>query len=160
MNYYTAPMEGLTDRIWRQAHQRWFGAPGAPARYYAPFISPPENRVLIKKKMAELDPAANPGAPVIPQLLAKDGALAAWMIGELRKMGYTEVNLNFGCPAPKITARSPMGRGREKSVSVRTQRLERGAVPLLPKRAMPSPSSSAGAEPSVRRISQPDWKCG
>ena len=59
MNYYTAPMEGLTDRIWRQAHQHWFGAPGAPARYYAPFISPPENRVLIKKKMAELDPAAN-----------------------------------------------------------------------------------------------------
>ena len=49
-------------------------------------ISPPENRVLIKKKMAELDPAANPGAPVIPQLLAKDGALAAWMIGELRKI--------------------------------------------------------------------------
>ena len=105
MNYYTAPMEGLTDRIWRQAHQRWFGAPGAPARYYAPFISPPENRVLIKKKMAELDPAANPGAPVIPQLLAKDGALAAWMIGELRKMDYTEVNLNFGCPSGTVTAK-------------------------------------------------------
>ena len=105
MNYYTAPMEGLTDRIWRQAHQRWFGAPGAPACYYAPFISPPENRVLIKKKMAELDPAANPGAPVIPQLLAKDGALAAWMIGELRKMGYTEVNLNFGCPSGTVTAK-------------------------------------------------------
>ena len=105
MNYYTAPMEGLTDRIWRQAHQRWFGAPGAPARYYAPFISPPENRVLIKKKMAELDPAANPGAPVIPQLLVKDGALAAWMIGELRKMGYTEVNLNFGCPSGTVTAK-------------------------------------------------------
>ena len=105
MNYYTAPMEGLTDRIWRQAHQRWFGAPGAPARYYAPFISPPENRVLIKKKMAELDPAANPGAPVIPQLLAKAGALAAWMIGELRKMGYTEVNLNFGCPSGTVTAK-------------------------------------------------------
>ena len=29
MNYYAAPMEGLTDRIWRQAHQRWFGAPEA-----------------------------------------------------------------------------------------------------------------------------------
>ena len=53
MNYYAAPMEGLTDRIWRQAHQRWFGAPEAPVRYYAPFLSPPENRVLIKKKMAE-----------------------------------------------------------------------------------------------------------
>ena len=105
MNYYVAPMEGLTDRIWRQAHQRWFGAPEAPVRYYAPFLSPPENRVLIKKKMAELEPAANPGVQVIPQLLAKDGELAAWMIGELRRMGYTEVNLNFGCPSGTVTAK-------------------------------------------------------
>ena len=108
MNYYVAPMEGLTDRVWRQAHQKWFGAPdiqNAPARYYAPFLSPPENRVLIKKKIAELVPEANPGLPVIPQLLAKDGALAAWMIGELRKLGYTEVNLNIGCPAGTVTAK-------------------------------------------------------
>lgn len=105
MNYYAAPMEGLTDRIWRQVHQRWFGAPEAPVRYYAPFLSPPENRVLIKKKMAELEPAANPGVQVIPQLLAKDGELAAWMIGELRRMGYTEVNLNFGCPSGTVTAK-------------------------------------------------------
>ena len=105
MNYYAAPMEGLTDRVWRQAHQNWFGADGAPERYYAPFLSPPENRVLIKKKMAELDPAANPGVPVIPQLLAKDGELAAWMILELRKLGYQEVNLNFGCPSGTVTAK-------------------------------------------------------
>lgn len=105
MNYYVAPMEGLTDRVWRQAHQKWFGWAGAPAKYYAPFLSPPENRVLIKKKMAELAPEANPGAPVVPQLLAKDGALAAWMVGELRKLGYTEVNLNFGCPAGTVTAK-------------------------------------------------------
>ena len=105
MLYYAAPMEGLTDRVWRQAHQKWFGPAGNADRYYAPFISPPENRVLIKKKMAELAPAANPGAPVIPQLLAKDGELAAWMIGELRRMGYTEVNLNFGCPSGTVTAK-------------------------------------------------------
>ena len=105
MNYYVAPMEGLTDRVWRQAHQKWFAFPGAPVRYYAPFISPPENRVLIKKKMAELSPDANPGVPVIPQLLAKDGELAAWMIGELRSLGYSEVNLNFGCPSGTVTAK-------------------------------------------------------
>ena len=35
MNYYVAPMEGLTDRVWRQAHQKWFGWAGGPARYYA-----------------------------------------------------------------------------------------------------------------------------
>ena len=105
MNYYVAPMEGLTDRVWRQAHQKWFGWAGAPAKYYAPFLSPPENRVLIKKKMAELAPEANPGAPVVPQLLAKDGVLAAWMVGQLRQLGYTEVNLNFGCPSGTVTAK-------------------------------------------------------
>ena len=55
--------------------------------------------------MADLAPAANPGAPVIPQLLAKDGELAAWMIGELRGLGYTEVNLNLGCPSGTVTAK-------------------------------------------------------
>lgn len=105
MNYYAAPMEGLTDRIWRQVHQKWFGAADAPTRYYAPFLSPPENRVLIPKKMAELAPEANAGTVVIPQLLAKDGELAAWMIGEVRKLGYTEVNLNFGCPSGTVTAK-------------------------------------------------------
>ena len=58
MQYYAAPMEGLTDRVWRQAQQKWFGPEGTAHRYYAPFLSPPENRVLIKKKMAELAPAA------------------------------------------------------------------------------------------------------
>ena len=86
MNYYTAPMEGLTDRIWRQVHQKWFGAAGAPARYYAPFLSPPENRILIKKKMAELEDAGNAGVPVVPQVLAKDGELAGWFIGEVRML--------------------------------------------------------------------------
>ena len=102
MRYDAAPMEGLTDRVWRQAHQQFFG--GAD-RYYAPFISPPENRVPVKKKMAELFPEANPGAPVIPQLLGKDGSCAAWMIGVLRQMGYTEINLNFGCPSGTVTAK-------------------------------------------------------
>lgn len=103
MRYDAAPMEGLTDRVWRQAHQHYFG--GAD-RYYAPFLSPPENRVPVKKKMAELLPQANPGAPVIPQLLGKDGSCAAWMIRLLREeMGYTEVNLNFGCPSGTVTAK-------------------------------------------------------
>lgn len=105
MQYYVAPMEGLTDRVWRQVHQKWFAAPGAPMRYYAPFLSPPENRVLVKRKMEEVLPQNNPGLPVIPQILGKDGELAAWMICELRKLGYAEVNLNFGCPSGTVTAK-------------------------------------------------------
>ena len=60
MNYYAAPMEGLTDRVWRQAHQKWFGPAGNADRYYAPFISPPENRVLIKKEDGRACPCGKP----------------------------------------------------------------------------------------------------
>ena len=52
-------------------------------------MSPPENRILIKKKMAELGDAGNAGVPVVPQVLAKDGELAGWFIGEVRKLGCT-----------------------------------------------------------------------
>lgn len=98
MHHSVAPMEGLTDRVWRQAHWQWFGGAGAPDRYYAPFLSPPENRVLIPRKMAELEPAQNPPVPLIPQLLAKDGALAAWMIGQLRAHGLHRSKPEPGLP--------------------------------------------------------------
>ena len=76
MQYYAAPMEGLTDRVWRQAQQKWFGPEAPPtATTHLPF--PAGEPGAHQKKMAELAPAANPGAPVIPQLLAKDGELAA-----------------------------------------------------------------------------------
>ena len=49
MLYYAAPMEGFTDRVWRQTHQKWFGAQGAADRYYAPFISPPERQTRVRR---------------------------------------------------------------------------------------------------------------
>ena len=57
MRYYAAPMEGLTDLVWRQAHQRYFG--GAD-RYYAPFLSPPENRVPVKRRWPSFCPRPTP----------------------------------------------------------------------------------------------------
>ena len=38
MRYYFAPMEGLTDSIYRREHHRFFGGVD---RYYMPFFSPP-----------------------------------------------------------------------------------------------------------------------
>ena len=55
--------------------------------------------------MAELEDAGNAEVPVVPQVLAKDGELAGWFIGEVRKLGCTEVNLNFGCPSGTVTAK-------------------------------------------------------
>ncbi len=47
MLYYAAPMEGFTDRVWRQTQQKWFGAQPTAMRR---FSRPPQNRVLIKKE--------------------------------------------------------------------------------------------------------------
>ena len=43
MNYYAAPMEGLTDRIWRQVHQKWFGAADAPTPVSYTHLTLPTN---------------------------------------------------------------------------------------------------------------------
>lgn len=105
MRMYFAPMEGLTDHIYRRAHHDIFGAAGAPTRYYAPFLSPPLHQTLIEKKMRDVLPEQNEGIDLVPQILSKDAPSTVWMLGELRKLGYTEVNLNFGCPAGTVTAK-------------------------------------------------------
>jgi tRNA-dihydrouridine synthase len=101
-------MEGLTDRVWRNAHARFFGteaANSAGVRYYAPFITPPQEQIWIAKKMADLLPEHNPCAAPVPQLLSRDAAATIWMIDELRRRGIEEINLNFGCPSGTVTAK-------------------------------------------------------
>ena len=43
MRYYFAPMEGLTDSIYRRTHHKYFSGVD---RYYMPFLSPTIHRSL------------------------------------------------------------------------------------------------------------------
>ena len=54
MRYYFAPMEGLTDSIYRNLHHRYF--PGVDL-YFMPFFSPTVHRTLSRKEQRELPPA-------------------------------------------------------------------------------------------------------
>ena len=47
MRYDFAPMEGLTDSIYRRAHHRYFSGVD---RYYMPFISPTVHRSLTPRE--------------------------------------------------------------------------------------------------------------
>lgn len=105
MNYYVAPMEGLTDRVWRPGPPEMVRLGRRPGPLLRALFVPAGKPCSHQKEDGGAGPGGQPGVPVIPQLLAKDGELAAWMIGELRKLGYTEVNLNFGCPAGTVTAK-------------------------------------------------------
>ena len=102
MIYECAPMEGVTGDLFRQAQARHFAQ---TARYYTPFLSPTSSRTLAAKEMRELEPSHNEGLNVIPQLMGNDPDDFNWMAGAIGDLGYSEVNLNLGCPSGTVTAK-------------------------------------------------------
>jgi tRNA-dihydrouridine synthase len=102
MELYFAPLEGITGREYRLAHQRWFGGVD---KYYAPFISPTQDHIFTPKEKRNVFPEFNPGVPLVPQLLTKNPDDFTWAADELFAMGYDEVNLNLGCPSGTVVAK-------------------------------------------------------
>ena len=100
MNYYFAPMEGLTDSIYRRLHHRYF--PGVDA-YVMPFFSPTVHRALTKKEQRELPPAGD--VPAIPQVLTKNVEDFLWLAGVCRDLGYDQIDLNVGCPSGTVVSK-------------------------------------------------------
>ncbi len=102
MLYYFAPLEGITDNIYRQLHHRYF--PGVD-RYYTPFFSPTIHRSLTAKEQRELPLADSLDYCLVPQLLTKNAEDFLWMAQQCADRGYNEVNLNLGCPSGTVTAK-------------------------------------------------------
>ena len=103
MIFSLAPMEGLTGHVFRRVHTECFGALD---RYYTPFLAPPHvGSAFGKKAAAEIDPENNRGLNVVPQLLTKDAEAFVWAAQLLAEMGYSEVNLNLGCPSGTVVAK-------------------------------------------------------
>lgn len=102
MRYYFAPLEGLTDSIYRRLHHKYF--PGID-KYFTPFFSPTVHRQLTPREQRELPPADSLGYTVVPQLLTKNPEDFLWMAQQCRDLGYQEVNLNLGCPSGTVTAK-------------------------------------------------------
>lgn len=102
MRYYFAPMEGLTDSIYRQNHQRYF--PGIHS-YYMPFISPTVHRALTPREKRELPYADTVPFRAVPQLMTKVPEDFLWAASQCLDRGYDEVNLNVGCPSGTVVAK-------------------------------------------------------
>jgi len=102
MKYYFAPMEGLTDSIYRRLHHKYF--PGVD-RYYMPFLSPTIHRQLTHKEDRELPFADSVEFSAVPQVLTKVSADFLWAAGVCRDRGYDEVNLNIGCPSGTVVSK-------------------------------------------------------
>ena len=102
MRYYFAPMEGITDSIYRRLHHAHFGGVD---RYYMPFISPTQHRSLTPREARELPKADSTSFTAVPQILTKHAEDFLWAASVCRDLGYDEVNLNLGCPSGTVVAK-------------------------------------------------------
>ena len=102
MQYYFAPMEGITDSIYRRLHHKHFGGVD---RYYMPFLSPTIHRSLTHKEDRELPMADSVDFTAIPQILTKVPEDFLWAAEVCRDRGYSEVNLNVGCPSGTVVSK-------------------------------------------------------
>lgn len=102
---YLAPIQGTTDRIYRNLFPAYFKGVDLAI---APFISSskkmkPENKLLL-----EFHPDINTGIPSIPQIMSSDPDDFTKLANALYDMGCGTVNWNLGCPFPMVVKK---GRG-------------------------------------------------
>ena len=93
-----APLQGVTDNVWRMAQHEVFGGVDA---YYAPFMRVEHGEVR-RKDLRDVDPERNAGITLIPQILACQPDHALMMVEALKQMGYQRIDINLGCPFPPI----------------------------------------------------------
>lgn len=105
MEFYLAPLEGITTYIYRNAFARYFGG---VTRYYTPFISPTSNHNFKSREKRDILPEHNAGMPVVPQILTNKADEFLYTAKRLKEYGYGEINLNLGCPSGTVV---PKGRG-------------------------------------------------
>lgn len=102
MRYYFAPMEGITDAVYRRVHHRFF--PGLHS-YYMPFLSPTMHRTLTNRESRDLPPADSVPFRAVPQILTKVPEDFLWAARQCAQRGYDEVNLNLGCPSGTVVSK-------------------------------------------------------
>ena len=97
-----APMEGVTGAAFRRVHRHLF--PEAD-RYYAPFLAPDAQGRCRQSHWRALLPEANASVPLVPQILTNSAPAFLAAARALAELGYTEVDLNAGCPSGTVVGK-------------------------------------------------------
>ena len=97
-----APLDGITRAVYRRVWHKHFGGVD---RYFIPFFSPTDQHILTNRDRREVGPENNAGLPVVPQVMTCRAEDFLWAAELVADMGYTEVNLNLGCPSGTVTAK-------------------------------------------------------
>ena len=99
---YLAPLEGVTDSIYRNTFERYYGGVD---KYFTPFISPNSTFKFTTREFKDIDPEKNDVTTTVPQILTNKGEHFLWAVKEIAALGYKEINYNLGCPSGTVVAK-------------------------------------------------------
>ncbi len=102
MNYYFAPLEGITGYIYRNTYEKHFGG---IHKYFAPFISTNQHFGIQNREKRDVSPDNNKGIYLVPQILTNKADQFYDMANKMADLGYKEVNLNLGCPSKTVVTK-------------------------------------------------------
>ncbi len=102
---YQAPLQGFTDFDFRKTLAESFGGID---KFFIPYISFGKGHEIKRSQLREVFPENNSMLPIVPQVLFSDGKELTELVSILTDYGYSEINLNMGCPYPMVTNK---GRG-------------------------------------------------
>ena len=99
---YFAPMEGIVTATYRKIYRKYYKGVD---RFYTPFLAANQNHKFRRREKQEYRPYA---PDTVPQVLTSSAQDFLWAAGELSEAGYSEININMGCPSATVVTK---GRG-------------------------------------------------
>lgn len=102
MNYYLAPLEGITGFIYRSTYEKYFGG---ISKYFSPFITTNQHFAFQNRDKEDVLPENNPKMYLVPQILTNNAEQFLDMVSKLEALGYQEINLNLGCPSKTVVTK-------------------------------------------------------
>lgn len=102
MKIYLAPLEGITNHVYRKALFECFDGFD---KYFIPFIRAKQNLNLSGREKKDLLPENNRGMYAVPQILTRKAEDFIRTVELLKEYDYREVNLNLGCPSKTVVTK-------------------------------------------------------
>ena len=94
------PFQGITDAPFRNVFKRHFGGID---KFYTPFFTGIHKEEHAKNLQGEeIDPNYNDVETLTPQILSTDAEEILRFAKQCKQLGYKEINLNMGCPFPRV----------------------------------------------------------
>ncbi len=117
---YLAPLQGYTNYIFRNLHNKYFGGID---KYFSPYLRFEPKKEYKKSTFNDLKPENNEHINFIPQVLGSNIQQFIELAQLFKSWGYKEMNWNLGCPYPMVT-KSGLGSAMLQNATEISQILE------------------------------------